>query len=346
MYLYVHLAPNANPAVVENEFRIQARGAAFGHRQSGKYNDAGRLIMAGYEREATGATVQPFATGADMLSVIAQYNNIEKFIVFAHGAPQWIGWQGRGGIHVRREGNSFRSVAQLAQVLSPKLTENAIIGLAACSCGMGQAEWRQFFQREGGNYVLQGQSYDVQRVERQYMEGATDSFAALLRDALVDAGSSSFEIRAHKIRGGTTANPNCVYFRPGRGTPGNIVAVDVLGPPDGNDARTLGQFRRDWNSQFLGLEANNWIIGGAGQSALPDISESAGESGGSPSSRVQASRTGIGGRYLYANANTSTLGGSSIDTIPIMNRDEIARALQESAKQLEDTFNDSDAGRR
>ena len=110
------------------------------------------------------------------------------------------------------------------------------------------------------------------------------------------------------------------------------MANETIGAPPSDDRNALALHQRNWNGRFLGQAANEWIVGGMGPSNLSSSNRSNdNSSGGSGNNEV-----GGNGNYLYGNSSVSN---SSINTIPIMDRDETAIALQEAAARIESNLN-------
>jgi len=218
---------------------------------------------------------ESFESAADIRTILERRpdNTLSQLLLFAHGSPQWWG-QGRneGAGHARGTGVSlyyrrdfFPEVMKLStfiNIAGPKLVDNAIISLCACSCGRNPNS-----RRTDDN-------------DRR-LNGGTHSFAALLRDGMAQAGKP-VQVRAHTTPGHATANANTRYFTSTRGSEGISVGEETWGSDvilyrrrlvvddkrytNGNNAWAKGrqQINGRWveAGMFWGEPAIRWISGG------------------------------------------------------------------------------------
>lgn len=269
MYVYFALHPNANPNHLgDAEFSLMATRLARGGRIETTSREANRL---GFEsgaiefEEPTGADVHIFRNGQQILEGLSSYppRSIEKLVIFAHGSPQSLGWggaRGGGGIHTDSRISGWIRMDVFIRMAGPKLTENCIVGLAGCTTGLSLRLFQEWARRRSA-----GANVDTQVVLHHYERGDEDSLAGVMRDGLVQY-CPGIEIRAHKIRGHTTFNPNANYFRAPAGSPGIPYCSEVMGEPPEVGSDLVG-YHQQWTGRFLGREATEWIIGGLGQSA-------------------------------------------------------------------------------
>lgn len=126
------------------------------------------------------------------------------------------------------------STEELARILAPRLTPGFVVSLNSCRTGGDPEE---------ENWV------------NAYTSGGARSFAAKLRDALLDAGAPEGEIRAHHSTG-IHGNPSGRVFYVAPGTRGTIgVSLREQKWADlGTDAA--------WGRQVQGELAFQWITGG------------------------------------------------------------------------------------
>jgi hypothetical protein len=205
-------------------------------------------------------------------------DTVERLLIFAHGSPRWIG-EGRNsgagrprgrGISMYYQRDFFPDVMRLetfVEIAAPKLVDNAIVGLCACSCGR--------------NPDPRPSSADSR------LSGGGDSFAYHMQAAFARAGKT-VQVRAHSRRGHTTANAACRLFT--GGSVGVSIAEQTWGEeiilyprrlevggttyPNGAASWARGQQRVDSNGRrvrsggrvleggaFWGDPAQRWVSG-------------------------------------------------------------------------------------
>jgi len=239
MLLYLGLHPRADPRNLPNDQTFTAVGRNLAERN--------------------GATFGQFRNGRELLERVASAEGgIEKCVIFAHGTPDGIGWfngnAGAGIYWTLRAARYWTTPERFAEAIGEKLTENPIIGLAACSCATGRRAYRDYFSSERGRRP----NPERQLLDR-YTDGALDSFAANMRDALVPY-RPNVEVRAHKTPGHTTYNPFGMTFRGPAGSPGEVLATSSLARLDEEPLFTYSQ---RWDATFSGEAAQEWILGGS-----------------------------------------------------------------------------------
>lgn len=272
MYVYFVLDPNADPSRQGDiEFKLQAEAIAYGRQRRISSANARRFGLSSNILEfnqPTGADIHFFTTGQEILDRLANYpeRSIEKLIIFAHGGPQSIGWGGQrggGGIHnAIYHLSGWKHISHFARLAGPRLTENCILGLAGCTTGLSIAQYREWRDRRASGVAVTSE----EEIAYRFARGDQDSLAGTLRDVLVRS-CPGIEVRAHKTRGHTTFNPNVNYFRAPANSPGIPYADDVMGPVGSGD--NVIRHHGSWRSQFSGMEATEWIVGGFGQSEVP-----------------------------------------------------------------------------
>jgi hypothetical protein len=187
--------------------------------------------------------VEPWSTAEHLLWIVRRYppRYLSRVVLLCHGAPTWLGQSGgRRGWHSsewRRRARGGLHVEALALALGPRLTEDARVGLAACSAG-----------RDPG--VAGGWGAAA------YRDGGARSIAAVLRDLLVQH-APNVVVRAHTTRGHATRNPACREFSPIAGQAG----ASIMRARWGDDYVESGAGRRQWAAQFGGSFAEAWIAG-------------------------------------------------------------------------------------
>jgi len=227
--VFLVLSPDADSGKPDREFRRRAVALS-----------AGR------------ADIREFGTGAEIFDIISGYENIERLIVFAHGAAQGFGWFKRGtggGIHITRRRGGWKRMEDFARIVGSRLRPNSVVGLAACLCGLSPGEQRGRPKREG-------ESLSDYTLRTKLAPRGRDGAAFKLRDGLLQY-VSGVEVRAHVTAGHTTQNPNIISFLPPSGSNGLILANSSF-EGESNLLTSYRQWRNDWR----GEEAEKWIIGG------------------------------------------------------------------------------------
>ncbi len=236
--LYLYLDANADP-----------------HPGTSRNNEAefGRIAVA--LASSHRADARSFQTGQNILDIIAQYNRIERLVIFAHGHPEGIGWSERGsggGIHDRRRAGGYLRTDAFALAVASRLAPNTIVGLAACSCGSSQTEY------DRAKALAKTRSSEAFGLVRADAAGV-GSFAYNLRDKLMTFGARGVEVRAHVWSGHTTRNPWILTFSSPPRSPGVALIRTVSPEPtDGNRMTWFRDFNRRWNGDL----AQEYIIGG------------------------------------------------------------------------------------
>lgn len=226
---------------------------------------------------AVEADRESFSSAQDILNAIEERDNdtLSHFYLCAHGSGQWIGKgrsapnRGTSGPYPQGLGVSLyyrrdflpesMTLSTLVSALGPKLADNAIIGLCACSCGADPNE------------------SDSDR----RLNGGSRSFAAQLRDGLV-RGGKSVQVRAHTASGHCTQTAYCRVFSGSAGSAGLSVGVDTWGEDvityerrirtqdggryvNGNRAWSVRSMtvggRQNTPGKFVGEPAERWMAG-------------------------------------------------------------------------------------
>jgi hypothetical protein len=242
VWLYLHA--DANP-----QARNRNNERTFGNIA----NNRGFQNRYGIDR----ANVHSFSNGQEILDAVSRYTRIEKLIIFCHGYPDQLGWSagrsGGGGIsdRYRRRQQGWVPLRQFTQLLGPKLVQNAVIGLAACSCGLGRTEWRNLTNRKRAGESQA--SIDFKRSQYYDIRGA-DSFAAVLRNQL--SAFTNVEVRAHISSGSAIHNPQIISFSSPANSAGFLHIRDLLENPPDNLASHILQWQRSGGPKYEG-----WILG-------------------------------------------------------------------------------------
>lgn len=258
MNLFFYLEPDADPRKApagEGAFRGWAR--SYGARFQ--------------------ATVSGFRIGQQILDVVATSSNIERVIIFAHGFPDHIGFQGvnpeGGGISSRpfspRAVPSYSKLRDFCLLLGPRLAPQPIIGLAACTCAISNAEWRDKAKRP--DETPQDHIYRT-----QYADGGADSFAGLIRDYLCPF-QPGVEVRAHKTSGTAHANPSLAFFRSPARSVGRGLCVALRGAMPADHQNLWFQ---SWRQEWTGEVAAQYITGGPAPAGISPPSSDPGNPNG------------------------------------------------------------------
>jgi hypothetical protein len=209
----------------------QDTGPGSGEIRSVAQGIAGRLAT----------TAVGVSNAADFLEVIRSKSYVSPLVIVGHGTGRALLRPGASGIQADIQDNlpSWISLTTAANELARVLAPNFVIGINACKTG---ANWRT------------SEQVDV------YSSGGERGFAAKLRDALVDAGAHSGEIRANAAIG-IHGNPTgrIFYVSPRyKGTPGISLLESKWGEGAARD-RTL---RGAWPAAVRGEMALRWMAGG------------------------------------------------------------------------------------
>jgi hypothetical protein len=191
---------------------------------------------------STGGSMHELRNAQDLLDAIRGHEHISRLVLLGHGTLRGYMRPGAAGVRIGSDSlPTFVSVDTLARELAPKMTRNAVIGLAACSNGANSGE--------------------VPWSAQSYGPGGENGFAAKLRDALSRQQNiaSGIEVRAHTTVGHTTTNPAVRKFLVGAehiGEPGRSVVDETWGPNSYLTRYT------EWANKFRGSPAEAWISGG------------------------------------------------------------------------------------
>lgn len=166
---------------------------------------------------------EPFESATDIRNILEarQNESLSQLLLFAHGGWQWLGLgrnpgEGRPngvGVSLYYRRDFFPAVMKLStfvDIAGPKLVDNAIISLCACSCGRNPDSRR------------------TPSVNDNRLNGGSESFAAKMRDYFVRSGRP-VSVRAHTSSGHTTANARCRLFTSTEGSVGQSVGEATWG---------------------------------------------------------------------------------------------------------------------
>jgi hypothetical protein len=263
--VYLVLDPNADP------------NPTLGRNNERTFNTVARTLA-----PQNSAEIVMFANGAQAIQGMSRFDRIDRLVIFAHGAPSWIGWgsrrHGGGGIHSTRRAGGWKMASRFASAVGPKLVNGCIVGLAACTCGMPPSEWRiateidkeskgvsRRIQAAGGRSSAPIElrrrlnQLNTDLIGAQFGTNGVGSFAYILRNELVNAGAVGIEVRAHTWKGHTTHNPLMISFSGNLNSPGVQVSYAEYG------RELTGREMLQWKSrrgEWHGERAQEWIIGG------------------------------------------------------------------------------------
>lgn len=186
-------------------------------------------------------TAIPVSNASNFLEAIRGKSYISPLIIVGHGTGRALLRPGVSGIQAGIQDSlpEWISLTTAARELAKVLAPNFVIGINACKTG---ANWRTSEQT------------DV------YSSGGEKGFAAKLRDALLNSGSPSGEIRANAAIG-IHGNPTgrVFYVKSGyRGQPG----ISLLEDKWGAGAARNRSLRGAWPGAVRGELAYRWMAGG------------------------------------------------------------------------------------
>jgi len=191
--------------------------------------------------EKYGGTAYPAYNAQDIIDAVRKHKSISRLVIAAHGMAYGILKPGAKGIRIGADSlPNMVSAETFAGELGPRLTQGAVIGLAACNTGKNPGD--------PGNWDA-----------KSYISGGEKGLAAKIRDALaMQAGiADGIEVRAHTTAGHTTRNPAVRRFVVSSseiGKPGKSVLDEALG--EGTSASgTIG----GWNQKFGGFYLKNGV---------------------------------------------------------------------------------------
>jgi hypothetical protein len=198
-------------------------------------------------RKEYDAQIYPVTNAQEIINAVRNHEKIGRLVLFGHGGPKGFLKLGEAGISSNRKRDSlpeFITVETFAKEIAPRLTDGAIIGLAACSAGANPGEFK-----------------DHGWTPPMYGPGGENSFAADLRDALaVYPGiAKGIHIRAHSTKGNTVTNAAAREFLVDSseiGKPGYSVLDLFWGPG------AYLNMKEEWVAKFSGKPATEWMHGG------------------------------------------------------------------------------------